>query len=163
MGAAEEIIFAPQNGRSHAPLGGVVAHLQTTIRQVAQQCVPSCESISDGPGERAFTTDPVQGSLEKQLQLVQSRPSVLAPRGQPLLRRLSANAALDDEQGGDPLHGLQRDRRGGGVVNVVEFPAYVTPTRHFDQRRRAVRRGGLIQTVEAGGAIGRKEAATAAQ
>ena len=49
------------------------------------------------------------------------------------------------------------------MVNVVEFPACVRPTRHLDQRRRAVRRGGPIQTVEAGVAIGMKEAAAAAE
>jgi hypothetical protein len=77
IGATEEIVFAPQNGRSHAALGGVVAHLQTTVRQVAQQGIPSSEGISDGPGERAFAADPVQGSLEKPLQLVQPWPGVL--------------------------------------------------------------------------------------
>jgi len=38
----------------------------------------------------------------------------------------------------------------------------VTPARHLDQRRRAVRRGGPIETVEAGIAIGMKEATAAA-
>ena len=150
IGATEEIILATENRRSHAALGGVVAHFQPTVRQVAQQRVPSCESIANGPGECALAADPFQRSLKKQLQLDQSRPGILDAREQALVRWLAANAALDDEQGGDALDRFQRDRRGRGVVNVVEFPAYVTSTRHLDQRRHAVRRGGPIETVEAG-------------
>jgi hypothetical protein len=33
---------------------------QPTVRQVAQQRVPSCEGIADGPGERALAADPFQ-------------------------------------------------------------------------------------------------------
>ena len=95
------------------------------------------------------------------LQLVQSRPGVLDARGQASIRRLSANAGLDDKQGGDALHCFARDRRGRGVVDVVEFPAYVTPARHLDQRRRAVRRGRPIRLADTGvqaGGEGMKEA-----
>lgn len=36
IGATEEIIFATENGRSHAALGGVVGHFQPTVRQPAR-------------------------------------------------------------------------------------------------------------------------------
>src|SRR4051812_25614052 len=77
IGATEEIILATENRRSHAALGGVVAHFQPTVRQVAQQRVPSCESIGNGPGECALAADRFQGSLEKPLQLDQSRSGIL--------------------------------------------------------------------------------------
>src|ERR1700726_4083911 len=73
IGATEEIIFATENWHSHAALGGVVAHFQPTVREVAQQRVPSCEGIADSSGERALAADPFQGSLEESLQLVQQR------------------------------------------------------------------------------------------
>jgi len=34
IGATEEVIFAAENWRSHAALGGVVAHFQSTVREV---------------------------------------------------------------------------------------------------------------------------------
>ena len=104
IGATEEVIFAAENWRSHAALGGVVAHFQPAVCQVAQQRVPSCEGVADSSGERALAADPFQGALEELLQLVQSRPGVLDARGQASIRRLSANAGLDDKQGGDALH-----------------------------------------------------------
>ena len=64
IGATEEVIFATENGRSHAALGGVVAQFQPTVRQVAQQRGPSCEGIADGPGEGALAADLLQGCLE---------------------------------------------------------------------------------------------------
>src|SRR5580692_4637746 len=65
IGATEEIVFATENWRSHAALGGIVAHFQPAVRQVTQQRVPSCEGIADGSGECAFTADPFQGALEE--------------------------------------------------------------------------------------------------
>src|ERR1700722_7437628 len=91
IGATEEVIFAAENWRSHAALGGVVAHFQSTVCQVAQQRVPSCEGVADSSGERALAADPFQGALEELLQLVQPRPGVLDARGQASIRRLSAN------------------------------------------------------------------------
>ena len=111
IGATEEIVFATENWRSHAALGGIVAHLQPAIRQVTQQRAPSGEGIADGSGECAFAANPFQGSLEELLQLVHSRTGILDTRGQASIRRLAANAGLDDEQGGDLLHSFQRDRR----------------------------------------------------
>ena len=70
----------------------------------------------------------------------------------------AADAALNGEQGGDPLHGLKRSRRGNGMVHVIEFAAHMAPAGHLEQRRVVARPRRLVEFAEPGVAICVQEA-----
>ena len=93
----------------------------------------------------------------------QQRPGVLFARGATLIGWPSADAAFDGEQGGDPLQGLQGDRRGCGMVHLVELSACVAPACNLDQRRLAIGRGWSVEPFEPGISIGMQKAPAGAK
>ena len=67
IGSAEQIILPPENRRPHRALGGIVAHLEPAVGDVAGQRPPARQRIADRLGERALAADPGQRGIEKSL------------------------------------------------------------------------------------------------
>src|SRR3954447_20249715 len=163
VGAAEEVILPSQNWDAHRALGGIVAHLEAAIVEIADQRLPPRQRVADRLGQFALAADLGERGVEERLQLIQQWRRMLSPRGTAAVRHASADAALDCEQGGDPLQGLERDRRRGGLMHVVELAANVAPTGNLDQRRFPGRGGGPVEAVEPGIAVGMQKAAAGAE
>jgi hypothetical protein len=142
--------------------GACVRHGEPTIGDVAGQRLPTRPGIADRLGERTLAAHPVERRVEERLQLFQQRSGVLFARGDTLLG-WSADAAFDGEQSGDPLQGLQGDRRGCGMVHVVELAACVAPACNLDQRRLAVGRGWPVEPFEPGIPVGMQKAPAGAK
>ena len=146
---------------AHGALCGVVDFRRRPSR--TGQRVPTRPAIADRLGERTLATHPVERRVEERLQLHQQRPGVLFARGATLIGWPSADAAFDGEQGGDPLQGLQGDRRGCGMVHLVELSACVAPACNLDQRRLAIGRGWSVEPFEPGISIGMQKAPAGAK
>ena len=84
-------------------------------------------------------------------------------RGAAAVGCASVDAALDGEQRRDPLQGRERNRRGGGVMHVVELAANVAPASHLDQRRRPRRSCRPVEAIEPCVAVGMQEATAGAE
>jgi hypothetical protein len=149
IGATEEVVFAPENRRAHGPLGGIVRHLKPTVEDVEGQRLPACEGVADRLRECALAAHLAERGFEERLQLLQQRLGVFLAHGGPLLGRAPTDAALDDEQGSDPFQRLQGDRRGRGLVHVIDFAAHMAPAGNFDQWRVAAWLGRSVEALEA--------------
>src|SRR3978361_850532 len=95
IGPAKQIILPSENRRPHGALGGIVAHLQPAVADVAGQPPPQRQRIADRLGERALAADPGQRGLEKPLQLIQPWLSMLLTGGGTPIRWLSMDVRLD--------------------------------------------------------------------
>src|SRR3954453_837037 len=159
----EEVILPAQDWDAHGALGGIVAHLEAAIAEIADQRFPSRERVADCLGQFGLAADLTERGVEEDLQVVQQWRRMLSPHGSAAVRGASADAALDGEQGGDPLQGLKRDRRRGCLMYVVELAAKVAPTSDLDQWRLPGRGAGPVEPVEPGVTVGMQKAAAGAE
>src|SRR3954467_10021258 len=76
------------------------------------------------------------------------RLAALLPNGEPVLGRVAADLGLDGVELADPAQRLLRQRRAGGLVELVEAPPAMRPTeRELDLVRRAARQQALEAAV----------------
>ena len=103
-----------------------------------------------------------EGLVEEVFQLDELREGAFLADGVTLLGAMPVDLGLDLEQPGDPLQRLLGDRRAGCGMHVEQLSAAVGPTRDLGQARSiAAHRIGLVETVEAGIAVGVQEAMAA--
>ena len=123
--ATEQVVLPSQNWDAHGAFFGIVGHLEAAIAEITYQRLPPRQCVADRLGQLALAADLGQRGVEERLQFVQPWCCMLSPRGAAVVRRASIDAALDGEQRGDPLQGLERDRGRRRVMHVVELAAEV--------------------------------------
>jgi hypothetical protein len=89
--------------------------------------MPSGKRVTDCLGKNAATWDLRERPGEPQVQRIDDRLRRAAPRGQPHLRRLSADARFDRIELADPPKRLDSNRRTRRFGNLVESAARVCP------------------------------------
>src|SRR5690606_32846951 len=95
--------------------------------------------------------------LQPLVQLDEQGPGAGVPSCLPLIRWSPTDLALYVVERADPVQGLLRDGRSRCLVDVVELASNVSPTGGLHDS------SGLVESIEAGVAIGLQDAAEALQ
>jgi len=107
----EQPRLAAERDAAQRPLGGIVGEADPAVVQKGGEGGPAGQHVIEGFGDVGMAGQP--GTLDPHpgFELVEQRQNTLLARGEARLRRLTVDLALDGEDGVDPLHCLERDRR----------------------------------------------------
>ena len=150
----------PRNARSAALL---VRQIRPSHRKTVKAGQHVVEGFCDvGMAGQPGTLDPHPG-----VELVDHRQDALLAHGEASLRRLTVGLALNGEDGVDPLHCLERDRRYPAslaqrrVGQFEELTTAMRPACCFGDRARPTR--AIVEPVEAGIGVGLEDPGEAPQ
>jgi len=110
IGSAEQPGLTAEWHAAQGTFGGVIGQADPAVVEEAGEGVPTPEHVVDGLGEVVVARQPGELGGEPCVQLGHERRTQFLAHSEPLGRVFAVNAALDIEQGIDPLHGLERDR-----------------------------------------------------
>jgi hypothetical protein len=128
IAAREEIVLTSQRDASQCPFGCVVVDLNTPVVAKSPKSFPARERIAYGFCRLGFLRNPLKGLREPIFHGIEQRSTSFASHRTPLIRRSSADIALDGIERPDALQRLRRNRGFLRLMYVEEVPSYMRPT-----------------------------------
>src|SRR5206468_7564945 len=125
--AGEECVLAGERERADGTLDDVGVDFDAAVvKEQAQPC-PAGERVADRLGELALLADEGELLVQPRLERLHHRSATDLAGGTALLRRATANLALDLVERRDAGQRLHGDRRRAGLGQLVKAAAYMRP------------------------------------
>lgn len=150
-------IVPAHRDRPDRPLGRVVVHGDAPVLEEQGEGLDALEEVAHRCRQVALAGNAPEPVLAPGLEGCDETPASLLPNAAALLSRLSGDLALDVVQDADPLQRLEGDRGAGGLPDVVEGAAQMSPACRLADAPMALG-ARLVELPEAAVGIGLQHA-----